>query len=347
MIDREPASLTGRARTPVFVVGAPRSGTTLLRVILNRHPRLAMLGLESHFFRRVYNRRAAFGDPGDPSNRERVVSAYLAMEPVRRLKTDVNFLHERMMRHGVTWPALFESMLQAWADLQGKPYAGEKTPLHCLHAKTLCEWFPQGSVIHLVRDPRSMVGALRRMPWASHSAYMGARMWRLLNAAARTASVHPNYLLVKYEDFVTRPEEQLRRLCDYVGLEYDDAMLRPDPAEVSTRPEHRRSYEGVTPGRIDLWREELKPWQVSAVEAAAGQGMEEYGYRREANETVFIDRARAGAEAMIENSFQLVIRSPRFFYGLFQPTNLAGEEKWIARFMEISGRLRAGRSSGS
>jgi hypothetical protein len=334
MINREPAPPTKRARAPIFVVRAPRSGTTLLRVILNRHPQLAML------HGRVYNRRAAFGDLGDLRNRQRVVSAYLAIEPMRRLKTDVNFLHERMMRDGATWPALFESMLQAWADLQGKPYAGEKTPLHCLHAKTLCEWFPQGSVIHLVRDPRSMVGALQRMPGASHSAYMGARMWRLLNAAARTASVHPNYLLVKYEDFVTRPEEQLRQLCDHVCLEYDDAMLRPDPAEIPTGV-NRRSYQGVTPGRIDLWREELKPWQVSAVEAAAGPGMEEYGYRREANRVVFLDQARAAAEAVVENLFQLVRFSPGFFYRLFQPTNLAAEEKWIGRFSRRPNRGRS------
>src|ERR1700722_144714 len=94
--------LQSMARTPVFIVGAPRSGTTLLRVTLNRHSQLAVCG-ETDYFRRVYARRYAFGDPGDPRNRERIVGAYLALEPVRRLGMDLGVLRESLMLEGVRW----------------------------------------------------------------------------------------------------------------------------------------------------------------------------------------------------------------------------------------------------
>ena len=145
-----------RVRAPVFIVGAPRSGTTLLRVILNRHPQLAMFGIESQFFRRVYARQAAFGDPADPRNRTRVVDAYLAIEPIRNMGLDLGVVREKMIQEGSSWSGLFRAMLQANADLQGKRYAGEKTPVHALHVRTLCEWFPNCSIIHIVRDPRAM-----------------------------------------------------------------------------------------------------------------------------------------------------------------------------------------------
>ncbi len=311
-----------------------------MRVILNRHPQLAMFGIESHFFRRVYARRSAFGDPGDVRNRERVVAAYLAIEPIRKLGIDLGILRERMLREGVTWPALFASMLQAYAGLKGKPYAGEKTPLHALHANTLCEWFPGCSIIHIVRDPRAMLGALKRMPWATHSALMSARMWRLLNAGARAVSARENYFLVKYEDLVARPEEQLGQLCRHIGLDYHETMLQPNPAEVVPRPEHRRSYEGITAARVTLWREELEPWQVSAVEAVAGREMEAYGYERETKRAAPADMARATVEALVESAIQLVVRSPSAFYGVFQPANLADEQMWMDRASMFTRRLR-------
>jgi hypothetical protein len=331
-------------RAPVFIVGAPRSGTTLLRVTLNRHPQLAICG-ETAYFRRVYARRDAFGDPGNRPNRNRVVGAYLAIEPVRRLGMDIDVLRERLMSDGVTWRALFASLLHVYADSQGKPHSGEKTPGHALYVKTLCDWFPDCTIIHLVRDPRAAVYSLTQVPWASRSVLMGARTWRLFNTAARAVSARDNYLLVKYEDLVTRTEEQLRRMCEHIGLEYQPAMLEPNPAEFDSRQPVHRAYERITAARVALWREKLEPWQVSAIEAAAGHQMEQFGYERQ-TEGATTSMARATAEALVEMTFQKFFRSPSAFYHFLQPTNLADEEKWLARASAIYGRFRLSPPTG-
>ena len=304
---------------------------------LNRHPQVAVCG-ETDYFRRVYARRYAFGDPGDPRNRERIVGAYLALEPVRRLGMDLGVLRERLMLEGVRWSALFATMIRVYADLNGKPHAGEKTPQHALHVNTLCEWFPDCSIIHLVRDPRAAVCSLTHMPWASRSVLMGTRTWRLFNTAACAASTRDNYLRVKYEELVARPEEQLRRLCTHIGLEYQDAMLRPDPADFDPgRPVHR-AYEKMTPARTALWRTELEPWQVSAIEAAAGNRMEDFGYERQTRGSAGM--SRASLEALVEMTVQKFFRSPSIFYHFLLPTNLADEEKWQKRASAMYGRLR-------
>jgi Sulfotransferase family len=105
---------------------------------------------------------------------------------------DIDVLRERLMNEGVSWRALFASMLQVYADSQGKPYSGEKTPEHALYVKMLCDWFPDCTIIHLVRNPRAAVYSLTQVPWASRSVLMGARTWRLFNTAARGGTASPN-----------------------------------------------------------------------------------------------------------------------------------------------------------
>ncbi|MGA2435918.1 MAG: sulfotransferase [Bryobacteraceae bacterium] len=327
-------------RAPVFIVGAWRSGTTLLRVTLNRHSQLAMWDGETAYFRRLYTRRRAFGAPADPRNRERIVDAYLAIEPVRKTGLDLAVLRERLLAEGVSWRALFLSMIQAYAAFQGKPYAGEKTPSHALHVETLCEWFPGCAIIHLVRDPRDAVSSLMTMPWSTRSALMCARKWGLLNRAALAVSGRGNYLRVRYEDLAARPEEQLRRICGHIGLEYEESLLNANPAERDSQPHNTRSYERITPARLAVWRTALKPWQVAAVEAVAGRLMEEFGYERQTKRAPLASMARAVLEALVETTIQKFLRLPCIFTHVFQPTHLDDEQKRLMRASAIYARLR-------
>jgi hypothetical protein len=327
-------------RAPVFIVGAWRSGTTLLRVTLNRHSQLAMWDGETAYFPLLYTRRRAFGDPADPRNRERIVDKYLAVKWVQEAGLDLAVLRERMLAEGVSWRALFLSMIQTYAAFQGKPYAGEKTPSHALHVETLCAWFPGCSIIHLVRDPRDAISSRIRMPRANRSVLVGACEWRLFNRAALAVSGRDEYLRVKYEDLVTRPEEQLRRICGHIGLEYEESMLNANPAEYDSQLQHARSYERITPALLAAWRTKLKPWQVAAVEAVAGRSMEEFGYERQTKRAPLGSIARAMLEALVETTIQKLLRLPCIFYHVFRPTHLDDEQKWLMRASAIYVRLR-------
>jgi hypothetical protein len=86
---------------------------------------------------------------------------------------------------------------------------------------------------------------------------------------------------------------------------------------------------------------DLKPWQVSAIEAAAGHRMEEFGYQRQTRGPTTTAMARATLEAFVEMTVQKFVRSPSVFYHFLQPTNLADEDKWIARASAMYGRLRS------
>src|ERR1700735_558080 len=122
---------------PVFVVGAPRSGTTLLRNMLNRHPRLAIV-LETQVYNYVYRRRPAFGDLGVPAARRRFVKEYLATERIERSGLKLEGLEERLLRDATSYRALFAALMEHYATGEGKARWGEKSPQHALFSETLC-----------------------------------------------------------------------------------------------------------------------------------------------------------------------------------------------------------------
>ena len=148
--------LEPRMKPPVFIVGAPRSGTTLLRNMLNRHPQFAIV-LETQFYNYVYLRRRAFGDLGQLSARRRFVAEYLATERMHRSGLKIEGLEDRLLRDATSYRALFASLMEHYASAEGKPRWGEKSPQHSLFVEVLCNWFPGAAVIHLVRDPREVV----------------------------------------------------------------------------------------------------------------------------------------------------------------------------------------------
>ena len=154
---------------PIFIVGAPRSGTTLLRAMLSRHPRVG-LSDETYYLYTVYQRCRAFGDLANPANRKALIESYTATQRVQQLEIDLSRLRDRLMAEGTSYPAFCATLLQCYAEAQGKTRAGEKTPAHARYVNTLLEWYPNARVIHLVRDARDVCASLSNMPWSRKAA---------------------------------------------------------------------------------------------------------------------------------------------------------------------------------
>ena len=115
---------------PIFIVGAPRSGTTLLRSMLSRHPQIG-LSDETYYFYSVYRRCRTFGDLADESNRKALIESYLATQRMQHLNLDLSRLKGRLMADGTSYPAFFAVILRCYAEAQGKVRSGEKTSAPC------------------------------------------------------------------------------------------------------------------------------------------------------------------------------------------------------------------------
>jgi len=317
-------------KPPVFIVGSPRSGTTLLRNLLSRHPNLAICG-ETRFYMDVYQRRWVFGDLNKPSNRLRLVERYLATRRVQQLGVDLDGLKEKLLREAGSYRDLFQCIMEYHADSQGKARFGEKTPHHAFCTEILSEWYPGAAIIHLVRDPRDVVASLEDMPWASESVVNNALLWRLFNQAARRSSHRPGYLLVRYEALSAEPERGLRRICDHLSEDYAPCMLSQQVpgGEPYSWP---RSAEGpVTSSRQNQWRSRLPAADVGLVDWIAKRDMPLYGCPLSGGKPSLATISRGLALAAASSIRGRIAQLPYLWFYLLQPTQLAKQEYWKYR----------------
>ena len=166
---------------------------------------------------------------------------------------------------------VFEAFLRIYADRRGKAIMGEKTPAHLAYVETLLEWFPEGRVVHCMRDPRAIyVSELRRR--AEHAVAFPYRQLALVPALlerfvllevawAWAAAVHRHrelrrryperYRLVRFEDLVAAPDDTLDGLCAFLGVDPEPRML----SRRSPRRGARVGAAGFDAGAADRWRE--------------------------------------------------------------------------------------------
>jgi hypothetical protein len=284
----------GAAAPAPFIVGAGRSGTTLLRLMLDAHPELA-IPPETHFIPRLAER---FGEGALDAQ---AFAAALADE--RRWGDYGLDPAELAARVGaLPSPALGDALrcfYRLYAERLGKPRFGDKTPGYVLAMAEVERVLPEARFVHLVRDGRAV--ALAQSERNGRRPRRNARAWRDRVLAARMQRERlSHYMEVRFEDLVTAPEPALRRICGFAELRFDPAMLdyhRTAEARLSelgglegrtvggepVTAERRRSWYALTrePPRaeeIGRWHTGLEPAERDAVEEEIGELLGELGY---------------------------------------------------------------------
>jgi hypothetical protein len=260
-------SITGSARPPIFIVGCQRSGTTLLRLILDAHPNISC-GPETLFLadfaerltgERHWQHLAQFGFPK-------------------------GYWHEKVA-------GLFDAVQSDYARGRGKARWADKTARYAVHLDQIDLLFPTCQVVHIIRDGRDVV-ASHRDRWGYLSALKAVRKWPWYVRAARAAgarlAAQGRYHEVRYEELVTDPEATLRELLDFLGEPWDDAVLEHDrwPHDVQPRylafASSRRAASGeqgaIYRSRVGSGRRELGPLLYLLVRLVDGATLRELGY---------------------------------------------------------------------
>ena len=270
---------------PIFIVGAPRSGTTLLASMLAGHSQIAC-GPETQFFNKSNARlKAALKDPAWPRQAVKLVTSLtLAEQPVTELfghsKRDVQtFLEAREP----SVQALLESLTALYAAKQGKPRWAEKTPNHLLHLPKIRALYPGAPVVRIVRDPRDSALSVRQLPWASRSAlanaYLGDTWFRKSQPFFGSDA---NTFTVRYEDLVKEPEAVLTRVCAFIGETFQPGMLETQKTarNVSSPNESWKAQnaQALDQSRTQLWQKEPNPTLQQALTHVCAAGIEAFGY---------------------------------------------------------------------
>ena len=265
---------------PLLLLGVRRSGTTLLRVMLDRHSELAVPD-ESYFVPQLADRHLRRVDP----------DAFV--DDLRRLNTlaewDVPLKRVRArLSPAMPIGAAIATVYAVYAEEQGKRRWGDKTPMYMQNLRLLEKLFPDALFVHLIRDGRDAALSFLELPaglvtetWMHpRTPAEFACQWRTEVAAARRLGqrIGSRYLEVRYEELVGDVEGVLRRICDFAWLGYEPAMADyAGNVDVSAKPHQQRLREPPTKGVRD-WHKQMSPADVSAFEHVAGDLLRKLGY---------------------------------------------------------------------
>ncbi|MGE0816234.1 MAG: sulfotransferase [Vicinamibacterales bacterium] len=269
---------------PFFVVGMGRSGTTLLRMMLTHHPRLA-IPYESGFLTRFEDEAGRFAPLDADENLRRLVEAMLAEPNLRRW--DHRFTLEEILS-AVTHRSVAgvaDTIYGRYAAAKGKARWGDKSDyLDRMHV--LYRMFPRAQFIHIVRDGRDVALSVLKLAWGPNDVVRAAEWWDAHVAMARRvgAVMGPErYMEVLYERLVEDPERELRRCCAFLNEAYSPSMLEYAAGAPSAIPADTRSlHHGVDTApyrtRVYAWKREMKPVDVALFDRHAHRTLAELGY---------------------------------------------------------------------
>jgi len=272
--------------SPVFVVGVGRSGTSLVQSMLAAHPAFGFPP-ETGFFRRYVARgvlRRLARQGGTMAVAERLASD----ERLRRLRVPARELVARAERPGsLSDASIYRELLMAYAPAGSGVRAGDKDPRTVEHLGLLHRVYPEGYVVHVIRDPRDVLASKKAADWSRGRPVLrhvlaGRAQLRLGRRDGRRHFVD-RYVEVFYEDLLRAPEVTLRRLCAGVSVRYDPAMLeyRDAAAELVARDEMQWKAETLGPlltGNVDKWRGVLTAREAHLTEKACVEAMRAGGY---------------------------------------------------------------------
>ena len=274
------------ADRPIFVLGCPRSGTTLLQLMLHAHPRIA-IPPETRFVLTSYEARNTFGDLREEPRRRALASSITRERQTLfyDLGLDAQEVFEEIVAGPPTLGSAIGIVFRAYARRFGKPRWGDKRPGYYQYIPALLRMFPDAQIVHLIRDGRDCVASLKTMPWFTGDVYTAVCSWVEAIDSCRRAARHlpaDTYFELRYEDLVADPAARLTELCDFLGEEYDPAMAEPHKIAGSTIPErknwHADTQKKVTRAPSGTWQERLEPWEIALCEAAMGSRLRALGY---------------------------------------------------------------------
>jgi len=283
-----------------IIVGCGRSGTTLLRLMLDAHPVLA-IPPETGFLD-----RATELSQHPLQQRQALFDAVTCHPPQAPAWADFGidaaaFKHALDAIEPFSVAAGYRAFYRLYADRHNKPRYGDKTPMYCLHLQLISQVLPEAYFIHVIRDGRDVALSLRKT-WFSPGPDVetqAAHWQHWVQTGSSQGAQCPHYLELRYEDLVLQPRKSLRRVCDFIELDFDEKMLDYHQRAPDRLSEHRARYdtngelvvsrelrlfnqrkttEPPDSSRVYAWKYTMREDEVRRFDKLAGATLRQFGY---------------------------------------------------------------------
>ncbi len=267
---------------PLFIVGMPRSGTKLLRSLLNQHPKIKIAGNETEFLPHIVENWSHFGDLSEyPKfllfyNKIIKYRYFINREKEHGQLIDKNAWFKSCRAY--TPEGVFEALIRndTACDYDSQVIWGDKSPSYIKHITLLKELFPKARIIHIIRDVRDYCLSINKA-WGKNMK-RAAQRWvqNIEKARSDSAPLKNDYLEVKYEELLENPKVVLIKICYFLEQNYVDRMIKLKvPAE----------HVGDAKGKTTIVRENkekylylMKPSVKNRIESIAASVLKASGY---------------------------------------------------------------------
>ena len=272
-----------RRKSPVFVLGCPRSGTTLLYHMLLSAGGFAVYRAETHVFDLLAPR---FGNLATRADCKRLLEAWLQTEYFRRTGLPGEEFSARVLSECHSGGDFLRLLIESIAEQQGARRWAECTPEHLLYTREIRKALPNALVIHVIRDGRDVAMSLAKQGWIRPFAWDSGRgllvaglYWRWLVDRGRELGreLGSDYLEVRFEELNAHPRETLAAIEKFIGQALDyDSILRNGIGSVS-EPNTSFGGDGKQLNPVGRWRN-LPPAELAELEAVLSHSLRELNY---------------------------------------------------------------------
>ena len=284
---------------PIFVIGTPRSGTTLIAKILGNHPDIFMPG-ETHFFPDIYTQIDVYGDPPKPDKVGQIFDRFSNLferynEPEDQKRVN-ELLKEKANQDSLrnACSISYKLSLDIFMEMQmhhiGKNRWGNNAPRDLFHVEDILKFYPNAIFVACVRDPRDFLLSYKgkwrvtrndnveRLKKLYHPVITSLlwkssvrRILRLNHRLPRT-----QWMTIRYEDLVNDSEHTVTKICNHVNVDYQPSLLEVKGHNSSIHGNDHQT--GIFRTSIDRWRKDLNTEDVVVAQRLVGKEMRKLGY---------------------------------------------------------------------
>ena len=278
----------------LFIVGCPRSGTTLLERIVNAHPQIAIMH-ETHWISRFEKKRIGITKDGlVTSDLISALCNYHRFHLLRISSEELKQLFESSMP--ISYSSFVSKIFNLYGQNNGKSIVGDKTTGGYLrNIPLLHSLWPKAKFVHLIRDGRDVCLSMLKWPkakkaagryeiWKDNPVATTALWWKWqmqLGINDGRLMTSDRYIEIRYESLVQNTENECKSLCIFLGINYDESMLRfnEGKTKLDSNMSANKAWLSPTPGLRD-WRTQMAEKDLELFEAIAGDLLSVLGYER-------------------------------------------------------------------
>lgn len=272
---------------PTFLFGMERSGTTLLSMMVGAHPEIAVplatTGMWVEFAARLE------ADFNSLTNQEEVVRLVDAIRGHRRIRLWDATLEREALLHGLPtgdYGAVVDRFHEVYARAKGKSYWASVDIATLEHMDQVNTWFADARFLHIIRDGRDVALSHQTMPYGAGNIAECARAWvqRTTTSVKMGRILGPSrYMTVRFEDLVLDSRAALERICSFIGVPFDEAMLRYVDMVDEKIPEDRRWLwpaisQSPQESKVGQWRQRMTRSQRIVFEGIGNSTLKAWGY---------------------------------------------------------------------